>query len=187
MLFRSSPANYSNVAANTAKTVTVTAVATGNSTITVTFTPTSSNYSAVTKTYTAQVDKTAPSVPTSVIRYDSSSGEVRGNSSAWTNRTLWWGNFSSTDSNSGINHYEFSNGCTGSKSDNLVESYTYSSNIDALMKGAADAREQYMSPELDKNDCYRYAAIRNILYRSGKKIEMMAAYEIGRASCRERV
>ena len=123
-----SPANYSNVAANTAKTVTVTAVATGNSTITVTFTPTSSNYSAVTKTYTAQVDKTAPSVPTSVIRYDSSSGEVRGNSSAWTNRTLWWGNFSSTDSNSGINHYEFSNGCTGSKSDNLVESYTYSSN-----------------------------------------------------------
>lgn len=23
--------------------------------------------------------------------------------------------------------------------------------IDALMKGAADAREQYMSPELDKN------------------------------------
>lgn len=43
--------------------------------------------------------------------------------------------------------------------------------IDALMKGAADAREQYMSPELDKNDCYRYAAIRNILYRSGKKIE----------------
>ena len=49
--------------------------------------------------------------------------------------------------------------------------------IDALMKGAADAREQYMSPELDKNDCYRYAAIRNILYRSGKKIEMMAAYE----------
>ena len=28
--------------------------------------------------------------------------------------------------------------------------------IDALMKGAADAREQYMSPELDKNDCYRY-------------------------------
>ena len=49
--------------------------------------------------------------------------------------------------------------------------------IDALMKGAADARKQYMSPELDKNDCYRYAAIRNILYRSGKKIEMMAAYE----------
>ena len=38
--------------------------------------------------------------------------------------------------------------------------------IDTLMKGAADAREQYMSPELDKNDCYRYAAIRNILYRS---------------------
>ena len=43
--------------------------------------------------------------------------------------------------------------------------------IDALMKGAADAREAYLSDKIDENDCYRYAAIRNILYRSGKKIE----------------
>ena len=49
--------------------------------------------------------------------------------------------------------------------------------IDALMKGAADAREAYLSDKIDENDCYRYAAIRNILYRSGKKIEMMVSYE----------
>ncbi len=49
--------------------------------------------------------------------------------------------------------------------------------IDALMKGAADAREAYLSDKIEENDCYRYAAIRNNLYRDGKKIEMMASYE----------
>ena len=49
--------------------------------------------------------------------------------------------------------------------------------IDALMQGAADAREAYASDNLDNNDCYRYAAVRNMLYRDGKAIEMLAAYE----------
>jgi glucose-6-phosphate isomerase len=49
--------------------------------------------------------------------------------------------------------------------------------IDALMKGAQDARSKYSEPDMDKNDCYRYAAVRNILYRSGKKIELCVAYE----------
>lgn len=49
--------------------------------------------------------------------------------------------------------------------------------IDALMQGAADAREAYSSDDLDNNDCYRYAAVRNMLYRDGKAIEMLAAYE----------
>lgn len=49
--------------------------------------------------------------------------------------------------------------------------------IDALMKGAADAREAYSKDDIMTNDCYKYAAIRNILYRSGKSIEMLAAYE----------
>ena len=49
--------------------------------------------------------------------------------------------------------------------------------IDALMQGAADAREDYASDDLDNNDCYRYAAVRNMLYRDGKAIEMLAAYE----------
>lgn len=49
--------------------------------------------------------------------------------------------------------------------------------IDTLMQGAADAREAYASDDLDNNDCYRYAAVRNMLYRDGKAIEMLAAYE----------
>ena len=49
--------------------------------------------------------------------------------------------------------------------------------ISALMQGAADSREAYASDDLDNNDCYRYAAVRNMLYRDGKAIEMLAAYE----------
>ena len=49
--------------------------------------------------------------------------------------------------------------------------------IDKLMQGAADAREKYSSPSLAENDCYRYAAIRNLLYRSGKKVELFVSYE----------
>lgn len=48
--------------------------------------------------------------------------------------------------------------------------------IDALMQGAADAREKYSVPSLE-NDCYKYAAIRNLLYRAGKKVEMFVGYE----------
>ena len=49
--------------------------------------------------------------------------------------------------------------------------------IDALMKGAAAAREEYSVADLDKNDCYRYAVIRNALYNKGKQIELLVAYE----------
>ena len=49
--------------------------------------------------------------------------------------------------------------------------------IDALMQGAAAAREDYAGEDIMTNDCYKYAAIRNMLYRSGKSIEMLAAYE----------
>ncbi|MEG2395543.1 MAG: glucose-6-phosphate isomerase, partial [Oscillospiraceae bacterium] len=49
--------------------------------------------------------------------------------------------------------------------------------IDAMMKGANDSRLAYQNDDIDKNDCYKYAAIRNILYRKGKAIEMMVAYE----------
>ena len=76
-----------------------------------------------------KVDSVAPSVPTSTVRYDSASGTVRGNSSAWTNRTLWWGNFSASDNSggSGINRYEYSQNCTGSDARTLDSSYTYPS------------------------------------------------------------
>ena len=48
--------------------------------------------------------------------------------------------------------------------------------IEALMKGAADAREQFGACSMD-NDAYRYAMTRNILYRKGKKVETLAAFE----------
>ena len=49
--------------------------------------------------------------------------------------------------------------------------------IAKLMEGAAKAREDLSVCDLDKNDCYRYAALRNILYRKGKAIEILVSYE----------
>ncbi len=49
--------------------------------------------------------------------------------------------------------------------------------IDAMMQGAFDSMEKYSSADVEHNDCYTYAAIRNILYRKGKSTEMMVAYE----------
>ncbi len=49
--------------------------------------------------------------------------------------------------------------------------------IAAMMQGAADARTAYFKDDLTENDCCKYAAIRNILYRKGKTVEMMVAYE----------
>ncbi len=51
------------------------------------------------------------------------------------------------------------------------------SDIAKLMQGAAKAREALSVCDLDKNDCYRYAALRNILYRKGKAIEILVSYE----------
>ena len=49
--------------------------------------------------------------------------------------------------------------------------------IDAVMAGAREAMDALAADDLEKNDCYRYAALRNILYRKGKKIELMVSYE----------
>ena len=51
------------------------------------------------------------------------------------------------------------------------------SDIEKLMQGAAHAREALSVCDLEKNDCYRYAALRNILYRKGKAIEILVSYE----------
>lgn len=48
--------------------------------------------------------------------------------------------------------------------------------IDALMQGAGEAMQALSSCD-EANDCYRYAAARNILYRKGKTVELMACYE----------
>lgn len=49
--------------------------------------------------------------------------------------------------------------------------------IRKLMEGAAHARKAYTDPDLEKNDCYKYAAIRNLLSRKGRNIEILASYE----------
>ena len=48
--------------------------------------------------------------------------------------------------------------------------------IDALMAGAAQAQQDYMA-DFENNDCYKYAAIRNILSRKGKAVEMLVSYD----------
>ncbi len=50
-------------------------------------------------------------------------------------------------------------------------------NIDTMMQGAQDARETYSVCDLENNDCYKYAALRNILLGKGKAVELMVAYE----------
>jgi len=49
--------------------------------------------------------------------------------------------------------------------------------IGEIMEGAAASRQAYSSPELDKNDAYKYAVTRNILYRKGKTTEILVNYE----------
>lgn len=49
--------------------------------------------------------------------------------------------------------------------------------IDAMMKGANDAREKFSTSNLQENDCYQYAVVRNILHRKGKDIELLVNYE----------
>ena len=49
--------------------------------------------------------------------------------------------------------------------------------ITALMQGAEAAMNELAVCDLEKNDCYRYAAVRNILYRKGKSVELLVSYE----------
>ncbi|TYS67141.1 glucose-6-phosphate isomerase [Sutcliffiella horikoshii] len=51
--------------------------------------------------------------------------------------------------------------------------------IEAMMKGAADASRDFSTSELDENPAYQYAAVRNVLYNKGKTIEMLINYEPG--------
>ena len=49
--------------------------------------------------------------------------------------------------------------------------------IDALMQGAADARKNALETPFEKNSALLYAAVRNILLRKGKQVEIVANYE----------
>jgi glucose-6-phosphate isomerase len=48
--------------------------------------------------------------------------------------------------------------------------------IEALLSGAQEASKLYREPDLKQNPCYQYAAVRNLLYRQGKGIELLVTY-----------
>ena len=50
-------------------------------------------------------------------------------------------------------------------------------NTKQILKGALDAYKRFSKPNLANNEAYLYAATRNLLYTSGKKIEMLVGYE----------
>lgn len=49
--------------------------------------------------------------------------------------------------------------------------------IDQLMAGAQAASQDFANPNLEDNQAYQYAALRNILYRKGKVTELLINYE----------
>lgn len=49
--------------------------------------------------------------------------------------------------------------------------------IDKLMEGAKEGMEEYATLDIDSNYSYQYALLRNILYRKGIDIEILASYE----------
>lgn len=49
--------------------------------------------------------------------------------------------------------------------------------IEGLMKGAAFAQDKYSDDNLKYNICYKYAVMRNILYKKGKTAEILVNYE----------
>lgn len=51
------------------------------------------------------------------------------------------------------------------------------SDIEKLITGAKKAQKQYAEPDIEKNDCYKYAAARNIMKNKGKSIEVLVSYE----------
>jgi len=50
-------------------------------------------------------------------------------------------------------------------------------NIDELMAGAKDAMNDFANKNMDENQALQYAAVRNILHRKGKDLELMVNYE----------
>ena len=59
----------------------------------------------------------------------------------------------------------------------LVPIAVSGADIDKLMEGAQAERDIALTAPFEENDALKYAAIRNILLRKGKQIEIMANYE----------
>ena len=72
-----------------------------------------------------KLDKTRPTMPTSTIRQDNSTGKILNNTKSYRNYKVWWGDFKANDSLAKIDHFEFSSKCSGKKTANLVDYYQY--------------------------------------------------------------
>lgn len=59
----------------------------------------------------------------------------------------------------------------------LLPIAVYGADVDALLAGAADMRKRVLESPFEENPSVRYAAMRNILMRKGKAIEVLANYE----------
>lgn len=51
--------------------------------------------------------------------------------------------------------------------------------IEEMLAGARQGQGDFLNPDLSLNPCYLYAAIRNLLYRQGKAVELLVTYEPG--------
>lgn len=49
--------------------------------------------------------------------------------------------------------------------------------ITKMMEGAAEAQKALCETDLNKNDCYKYAAYRTALHAKGKSVEMLVCYD----------
>ena len=49
--------------------------------------------------------------------------------------------------------------------------------VEAMLKGAYDARELIQNAPLKDNDCYKYACMRDFMYHHNKPVEMYVTYE----------
>ena len=48
--------------------------------------------------------------------------------------------------------------------------------VKSLVEGARKAQGEYALVDLEKNNCYCYAALRHLLYKKGKKIEVLSSF-----------
>lgn len=49
--------------------------------------------------------------------------------------------------------------------------------INEVLRGAEDARLKFQKVDVNQNECYKYAVLRNILLKKGKSIELITGYE----------
>lgn len=72
-----------------------------------------------------KVDKSKPDIPSAVVKKNNANGEKLKNTNSFKNHRIWWGDFKSKDSESGVSHFEYSVNCSGNAAGKLVNYYTY--------------------------------------------------------------